>query len=487
MSVEVFRAGMRLRSRQLGRAVMSSERLRTVVHPEAIGIVALAMAGERTGLWGVGWGKVRRSQPTSITAVGDARDYKEQVRLWREMAKVFSTAGDEPQIVVSNRRTARLLAESAYRFRYDKTNTEIVRAAEIVWWSIMRQEIAGSHAAVILTKVLGDHFTIGADDGQEDDLRIWLAWIGATDPANLETRLARRLAEPPDPKTELEFDEMLWPHVNRRTIEKEERQLLLQSTGVGQIPSERDFSLQANLRSAVITPELKKILKPAWTRLTEAVTVLAKDPRAPLTDLGKFCGADRQSWAREEARRERGFGMSRHDSPRAAIMGLAEAEVAQELWEGALVWDDRVARAEAIAAGEAITGIITDCTKAGFTLAASMEGARARVGDSLAVMDFDAPALVEVVDVTDDGGAIGVSVEWKGGQAPLSAITLVVGDETVLWPPPPDFGRQFMGWLAGRIKNKHWAFDGQDEGSMSRDPVTAADPLAAVEALRKLP
>ena len=158
---------MELRSRQLGRAVAAAGRRRLVVHEEAIGVVALAMAGERTGLWGVAWQKLRRSDP-KIAAVGDARDFPEQTRLWREMSATFKTAGDEPQLVVPSRRTARLLFESAARFRYDK-DPEVAAAAEMAWWCLTRREIAGSHSAIVLTEALAEHFAVGADDGQDDD------------------------------------------------------------------------------------------------------------------------------------------------------------------------------------------------------------------------------------------------------------------------------------------------------------------------------
>ena len=54
-----------------------------------------------------------------------------------------------------------------------------------------------------------------------------------------------------------------------------------------------------------------------------------------------------------------------------------------------------------------------------------------------------------------------------------------------LWPPPPDFGRQFLGWLSGRIREKHWAFGDEHDTVAVSDPGQGDDPLAAIEALHK--
>ena len=481
MSVEAFRAGMELRSRHLGRAVPAAGRRRVVVHPEAVGVVALAMAGERTGLWGIAFGKVRRSDP-KIAAVGDARDYSEQTRLWREMASVFATAGKEPQLIVPSRQTARLLVESAARFRYHE-DPGVAQAAEMAWWCLTRREVAGSHSAVVLTESLGEHFAIGADDGTDDDLRVWLAWIGATDQEDLELRVAKRLAEPPDPKTDVDFDEKLWPKVERRDKERAERRQLADEilSKVKRRRLEKDIALQARTRASTVKVALLPTLRAGWSRLRTAAELLGNDPRPALADLEKFCEADQESWAREVSRRERGFGMSRRDSARTAVIGMAEAEAAQGCWEGALVWDDPMARLEALAAGHAVAGTVTESDAAGFTIAASTEGARARVGDAMAFMGPNGPLGLDVVDVSDDGGAVSVSVEWSGGGFPR-----VAGDEAVLWPPPPDYSRRFLGWLSGRIKEKHWALGDHDGGSPSAQTSTATgpDPLAAVEALR---
>lgn len=482
MSVEAFKAGMELRSRSLGRAVLAAGRRRVVIHPEAIGVVTLAMAGERTGLWGIAYGKVRRGTP-KISAVGDARDYADQARLWSDMAQIFQTAGDEPQLIVPSRRTARLLAESAARFRYNDS-PEVARAAEMAWWCLTRREIAGSHSAVVLTEVLDEHFSIGADAGSNDDLRVWLAWIGATGQEDLAERTARRLAEPLDPKTEVEFDEALWPAVERREEERIKRRALVDQTLTVEKRRrlERDIDRQAKNRATKVKAALTPTLRSGWGRLVETVEIMNKDQRPYLADLEKFCESDQKSWSAEVARRERGFAMSRRDSPRAAVVGIVEAEAALSCWNSALVWDDPMARAEAIAAGRAVVGTIADADASGFTLVSSNETVRARVGDAMNITIASGQIAVEVVDVSDSGGAVSVTVEWSGNR-----ILLDSGSEMTLWPSPPDYGRRFVGWLRGRIKDPHWALGDKNEPITRQSPQTNdnRDPLAAVMALRK--
>ena len=80
MSSEIFKVGLSLRSRSLGRAIRTASTRRTIIHPEAIGIVAMAMAGERTGIWGMSIGKIRRGTSKTLI-VGDARDHLEQAEI----------------------------------------------------------------------------------------------------------------------------------------------------------------------------------------------------------------------------------------------------------------------------------------------------------------------------------------------------------------------------------------------------------------------
>jgi hypothetical protein len=399
------------------------------------------------------------------------------------MASVITQAGDEPQLVFSNSQSAQLLAESASRFRYNPEPL-IAGAAEVVWWCCTRREIPGSHSAVVLTDVLAEHFAIGVDGGTTDDLRVWLAWIGATGHDDLAGRLAERDGEPPDPKTTLDFDEALWPRVERRDTERAARRVLAaeSSSESDRRRAERDLALQARNRSTTVVAALKSPMRATWNRIVVAAKLIEADPRPLLASIEQFCTADQKAWEREMRRRERGFAMSRRDSPRAAVMGLAEAEVAESLWNGALVWDDPVARAEALAAGDAVAGVVVSTGPSGATVLADGGPVRARVGDTLTLEATDGPIEVEVVDVSDEASGVGITVEWEGMLVPLE-----VGQETALWPPPPDYGRRWLGWLSGRLSEKHWLL-GDSVGpaeSAIRPHEDASDPLAAVMALRK--
>lgn len=466
MSAQVFSAGLALRSRSLGRAVPASARRRVPIHPEAIGIVALAMAGERTGLWGAAFGKIRRGMARQAS-VGDARDHVQQAGLWHEMAPTILSAGDEPQLVVPSRQTARLLTESASRFRYHE-DPKVATAAETVWWCLTRRELPGSHSGVVLTEALAAHYAVGADGGESDDLRVLLAWIGATGPEDLAARIAAREAEPPDPKTTLEFDEALWAKVDAREKRRAARQVLVNkaATEAERRRAERDLQRQAENRAQAVKVALKAPLGAAWSRLRDAAKVLDGVPRPVLAGIEHFCGADQRAWQREVARRERGYSMARRDSPRAAVVGLAEAEVARNLWAGALVWDDPMARAEALAGGDATAGSVMASNEAGFSVAADDGLVRARVGDTL-VVDLDGEHVeVELVEVSDEAGTVSLSVEWEGMHEPLPEQSRVV-----LWPPPPDYNTRWLGWLTKRLAEKHWTL-----GDRSAPPPTPVSP-----------
>lgn len=480
MSGTVFDIGMTLRARELGRAIPVSERKHSVIHEEAVGITALAMAGERTGLWGIGFGKIRRGQ-AHYAAVGDARDHDEQARLWREMNGVLSTAGDEPQIVVSNRQTKRLLAESAARFRYHP-DPEVAHAAELVWWACERHDVAGSHALVVLSELLAEHYAMGADGGPCDDLRTWLGWLEATGSADLVDKVTAREAEPPDPKTTLQFDEALWPKVERRKEDRDARQVLVSAsaTDAERKKAERDVKLQARNRAATVKVALTPLLRASWERIIRTAGIFAKDRRAHLVYLEEFCSADEASWARELRRRERGYSQSRRQNPRQAILSYAEAEIAQSCWWGALVWDDSVARSRALADGEALRGTVTASDSGGFTLTAQGDSVRTRIGDSMSLMGPEGPVEVSVTDMSDDAGAVSVTFEWDDSRIPQS-----VGAEVTVWPPPPDFGRRYLGWLSGKLMEKHWALgDVAVPATASASFDDGSDPLALVEALR---
>ena len=484
MSAEAFDAGLALRARMLGRAAHAASTLHVVLHDEAIGIVPVAMAGERTGLWGIGISKIRRRIPRTA-AVGDARDFDEQTRLWAEMAPTLASAGDEPQLVVPHRHSARLLAESAVRFCHHP-DSQVAAAARTVWWCCGRGEIAGSHSLVVLTDVLSEHFAIGEDGGPGDDLRVWLAWLESQGHDDLARRLVARDAEPSDPKTSLEFDERLWPKVARRSEERAARRAAVEE-GVSDIERERsrrDIERQAHVRAATVKAALQPTITAGWRRLMSIVDLLASDPRSPIADLGRFCDADQESWARERQRRARCLPVARRDSARTAILGLAEADAALACWQGTLVWGDTVAQARALASGAAISGTVAGVDDAGFAVVVSTaRPVRARAGDTMAVVGPDGPVEVEVADVEAAGERLAVSVVWAGRPIPLPE-----GDATVLWPSPADFGRRWIGWLAQRISATHWALgdtpDGEDISPLPAH--TSGERLAAVNALQKV-
>ena len=482
MSSEIFRVGLSLRARSLGRAVPAAATMRTPIHQEAIGIVGVAMAGERTGIWGASLGKIRRGSPKVFT-VGDAREVADQADLWRNMAKVLSTAGEEPQLVFPNRQCAKLFAESAHRFCYDK-DAEIAAAAELVWWCCTRREIPGSHAAVVLTEALTEQWAVGEDGCDTDDLRIALAWLSADGPDSLGTLRNEALAAFSDPKTSLEFDDALWPKVDRREAERRARAARsdVEASEQARRRAKADVDRQAKNRATVVSAALRPPLKEAWGRLLQGCSILQSSELPHLAHLDQFCTATQVSWKRELQRRERGYLMARKDSARQGAMGLAEAEVATELWEGTLIWGDEMAKAEAIAGGKVLSGTVAESDAGGLTVAISSGAVRARVGDNLILVADKEEISVEVGDVSSAGDKVTISLLWEGMRV------IEDGADVTLWPPRPDFGRRYLGWLMGRMAEKHWALGDKESVPQERQKTAnvAADPLAAALALRTL-
>lgn len=463
----------------MGRAVYASSTKRVVVHDEAIGIVGIAMAGERTGMWGVGIGKLRRGAPR-IATVGDARDHTEQARLWEEMAPVLATAGPEPQIVVPNRHSLRLIAESASRFlRSDRRSVR--EAAEVVWWCCTRREVAGSHAAVVLTDVLSEHFAISHDGGETDDLRIWLGWLKATGLSDLASCLETELAKPEGPKTSITFDEELYKKVARayRDVEAHKSDASRIADAVVQASVTRAADRQFKNRGAPIKAAVNPLVRTSWERLITVVQLMTRDPRSLLKDIEHFCTADRKSWEREIARREKGYKVSRRDSPIGAVVALAEATVANDLWQAALCAGDEIARQEALVSGDAVRGVVDAADPEGATVRVGGGPVRIRPGDSLA-LDVDGDLIdVSVVDVSDDVDGAAVRIEWDG-MYPAG------GKQVILWPARPDYQRRYLGWLWGRFADGHWALG--KEGLEAVTP-SAAEPeelLAKVTSVRSL-
>ena len=451
MSSEIFKVGLSLRSRSLGRAIRTASTRRTIIHPEAIGIVAMAMAGERTGIWGMSIGKIRRGTSKTLI-VGDARDHLEQAEMWIKISETLSSAGDEPQIVFSNRQSAKLLTESASRFRYNK-NPLVSEAAETVWWCCTRREMAGSHSSVVLTDAICEQYAIGEDGCTTDDLRVALAWVESSGAEDLEENMNRRLEEFSDPKTSLEFDEELWPSVDRRDSERKSRRLLnSESTSEeDMVRAKKDIALQAKNRASVVKKSLTKPLEHAWKRLVVASKVVEDKSLPYLEHMEKFCEADKKSWQREISRREKGYSIARRDSTRAAVVGMAEAGVAAELWEGALVWGDEAARAEALCGGAASRGTVMNSNLDGLSIIVKSGIVKTRLGDSrILTIDGLGEITVEITDVSTEGDNVLIEVEWSG-------MNIVEdGAEATLWPLRPDFSHRYLGWLSGRIGSKHW-------------------------------
>jgi hypothetical protein len=511
MSAGLFRVGMQMRARELQQAVRTAETMRLKLHNWAVGIAAVGMPGERTGLWGVAVGRIGIvSGPLMPETVGDARSYEGQIALWRHIGKILGEAregargeegrievkkprdagadapdGFEWQIVVSSRQAARLLAESASRFRYVK-DEEARNAAEVVWWCLERREFAGSHAAVVLTETFALHWATGEDGGDPDDLRLWLPWLQAAVTGNDLAALKKRYgAQPPDPITDPKFDAALWKNLERGEDERSLRVAYRAAEKGSPQRAELELELRPyrDAHDKAVSTALKPVLGAAWKRLVEGWKLLANDPRPRLAALAQFCAADEGAWVGQHKRREKGKYMARRDSLRRSVHNWFEMAAAKECWEGALVWGDRVARIEAVAAGRSVTGEVVEVGDDGFVLSCAAGVARVRAGDRMAVDVVPAPVAVDVMDVSGDGERLYVTLEWSEDR-----LRDELGDKVELLPALPDFTRRNTGWVGVALSGPHWAIeDKTDAAAYAIGPVSdnGGDPLAEVEALRR--
>lgn len=473
MSAGLFDLGLRLRARAEQRPVLRAGAARCRVRDGGLLVAVAAMPGDHAGLWAAAVSEADGTGRPKTVAVGDPRDWKQQERLWADLWPLLSRAtvrceeaGTAPQIVVASRPAAELLEAASSRF-IGSDNDDARRSAELVQFVCQRSMIAGSQTLVVATEALAAHVTTGGEAADEHRLGVLLAWVHATDPADLAARLAAL-----DSDIDGDGDDTHTPvDLDRGDLGKKVEALVKAAARSPQMVETRAMSVRKILTGLLVDRH---------ARLAAAAAAVNDLGLPAMGDLAGFAADDLDAWAQWQSSRDAGYRVARRDRPARAAVALTEREEAVDLWERALIWSDPIERAR-----QATEGRVIDGTADG-TWGVTCDGlVRARPGDEfvLYTLDRDGPT-VTIVGLDNIGSGTVVHATTAANAAPPPA-----GTPVQLCPPPPDFGaaRRARIRTARRVRQPHWTHHPDQPAPPPQphpDPFTGGDPLDAARALR---
>lgn len=464
-----------------GRAQRIATHLQVAVHPGALVVCPLAMAGEDTTIHIVAWGGIGQS-PT-ISFVPDPRRRDDQYRLFAEFGtaieRYFRACRSKqtyPQLWVSSTAVAGHLDTLADRLRYNREDIQVKRFGELLSYATERYPIAGQQALHTATGVLKLHWATGQTEGEDEHLGALLTWIEPPDGCSILRAVADAERIPMGVKTDPDFDrDVLEPLV---TAYNEALRAGAEAA---------DLTRCANRIRSALQPVVLRIYE-ATQRAIQVLLGMGLPPLPDLTELERREAAEFESFI---AARDAGHHLSLRDGPRAAAFKLSAREDATRNFEAARLLGDRVARARGRLAGQALVGEVVRprVTRIGprraryeFELHSTQRVLHIRVRDELCLVD-DPRLRVVVTRVQRRGASTQVSLQITKGQRSAGLPPARCHLELVPYLPDWTWLWRMRGHLSRRLAITPWTHTDQPIPPSAVRPAPS-DPLTAVEALR---
>lgn len=475
----------RLLAYETGRAQRQATHLQVSVRRDALVVCPLALAGEDTTIHILACG--RYGEPARVLCVPDPRNRDDQYALFERFGAILERYyaacrehGTYPQLWVSSGAAASHLDVLADRLRFNRENSRVKRAGELLAYATERLPVAGQQALMAATAALALHWATGQQPAEDEHLGALLAWIEAAEGTTLERTLATVAAAERTPmgvKTDPEFDrDTLMPLVEAYNDARR---------------AGASGALLAR-RGQAIREALEPVVQRMYDATQRAMRLLLESGLPPLPNLAALERLEAAEFESFMASRDQGFGLQLRDKPKLAAFKLNAREDAAENAEAAVVRGDRLARARAKLSGHVVAGTVTavQSTKVGrrtvhrLSLASTQRVLHVRQRDTLCWVE-DPRLAFTVEQVRRQEGATELVLAMVSG---MNAVGVPQrGAMLELTSGAPDWSRIYRTrkHLAERLRTTPWTHIGG--GDVPTSPVRGGaptDPLAALEPLR---
>ncbi len=466
-----------------GRAVRIASNQRVAIHPDALVLCPIAMAGEDTSMHIVACGRI--GQAAEFRCVPDPRYRDDQYGLFEWLGDRVEQyflecvqAGSYPQIWVPSSGAVGLLDTLADRLRFNRENLKVKRFGELLSYATERFPIEGQQALMTATGVLRMHFATGQQEGEDEHLGALLVWMRP--PAGRNVLAAVAVAEdvPMGVKTDPDFDrDDLEPLVS----------------AYNEARKRKATSKELETRAGQIADLLRPVVSRIYEGTQEAISLLAAEGLQPIPHLDGLEAREADEFRSFMSSRESGHPLPLRDSPKSAAFRLAAREDAAEGARAAILYGDRVHLERERLAGRILGGTVENPVRtrlaprrfqSRFTVVTGQRVLHVRRGDELHLL-ADPRMKVVVTDVRRSGRTTRVSVVMlKGTRIPGLPIA---NQQVLLGDGPPDWDGiiRMRKQMRDRLATPPWTH--QDQQLPGASPSNAPRPddlLAAIEGLR---
>ncbi len=429
MSLALYEFGLKLKASDQQKASLVCSHKPVNIRSDALLISIVAMSGEHAGTWAVSVGGINSKKPQKMACV-DPSNFYDLVDMWKQLERHISThfysSNDNEQtaqIVVANRKTWDILAETAKRLAYS-SSLSAFRLAHMILYANDRSYLAGDPTVVCMSELLNQIFVTGEEPEQIVNLQRTLAWVEGGD------TLKNMLGEPVEgfKSADEKDDECFLPR------EQEDNEFY-KSYNVARQTHDETRRNNISMKHKV---KLLKIVQERWVRLKQAVELYNNLDLETIAQLEEFEAMSYDSLkyflkilAEDEQVREKEIAdqkaqvenltqtkttmldvassdynveetsdknknltpnnnsfysnkkLGRYDSALTALNKLSDRIEHNNEWEKVLVWNDRHHRQKLFANGQIIQGTVTDVTLNGFCVEVHHDMLRVREGEEL--------------------------------------------------------------------------------------------------------
>lgn len=421
VSLALYEFGLKLKAADTRKALLVKTHKTTRISKEALIISVVAMSGEHAGTWAVAIGSQNTRKP-KVLSCPDPSNFYDLVQMWDDMERHISShfymanEKEQPaQIVVANRKTWDVLAETAKRLAH--TNSlRIFRLAQMILHANDRVHLAGDPTVICISELLNTTFVTGEEPDETMNLKKTLVWIKGElpDSSSLdEVEDSERDDECflPRDQEDSEFYESY--SASRQTTEETKRK----NVSVKHRTKLQTIAKQRWLTLKEATEIYQNLKLPAVAELEIFEQMARQDLKKFLADLE----VDELLYAQEIADKQkekeavqdiietkttiftadliseqqeipagnkdgppRKFRkLRKYDSRLSAVQKLAKRIAYANEWEKVLVWNDYHERKKMFADGRIVEGTVTEETKEGYWINVPHDMMRVREGEEL--------------------------------------------------------------------------------------------------------
>lgn len=472
----------RLAAFEEGRAIRIASHQKVAIHPGAMVMSPVAMAGEDASIHVIAIGNI--GSPPALRFVPDPRMRELGDRLYGELGILFweyflgcREAGTYPQIWLSSRPATALLDVLADALRNPRRDQMVRRFGDCLAYMSERYPVAGQQGLMTATGALRQHFVTGQSPEEDEHLGKLLLWISPP-PSETAADAATRVGKTPmSTKTDPKFDRDVLDPLLRKYENARRR---------GDSPAFL-ASIERTIGSS-----LESVAFPIYEGIQRAIRELSAASLPMMADLPALEAKEIAAFNSFMEAIDAGFSIPKSDKPKVAARKLEEREDAEKNLRAALILGTTTGQVTAHAKGEVLSGKVTDVQLIPVgvrgrihrvDMQSEQRVLRVRAGDRLYRMDEPRLCFL-VTGVQRAGRTTTVSMRIRSGMRSIGAPS--IGSFLDLAPEVPDWGNdmQIRMKINRRLATLPWTHMSGNTPRAIRKGVTPLDPLADLEMLR---